>query len=328
MLSNNDIKDIMNYSIFDIESQINSLTKNLNDEEIMDIYNGKSNINYQISIDLLMQNIMNQKIICKGFFRLQEEKRSQFTRAFEDTALVLEYLKETESYLTRIKKEIINDEKKDTVLFILEKLVKYYLSILKEIYVMSINDCFLGATGRYRIFLEIYCVFKYFNKYPDAIARFIDHFLIKEYLMKKRSNSIITMDDTKTFQLLKKRYKNEYITFKQNYGWACQRLEHPNSIKEIIKFALNDEEFGYINTEYNIVSEYSHASLNMAMKKNININAVYNFLGKSGDLSITVMRIYIGWIIEIVKTKDKRLLSLSNFLERLAKYLYMDYYSK
>jgi len=318
----------MNFSIFDIEGQVNSLTKDLNDEEIMNIYKGKLNLNYQITIDLLMQNIMNQKIVCKEFFRLQEDKRSQFNRAFTDAALILEYLKESENYVAKIKKEIINDEEKDGVLFVLEKLVKYFLSVFKEIYVMSINDCFLGATGRYRIFLEIYCIFQYFNKYPNTIVRFVDHYLIKEYLTKKHSNSNITIEDTKNFYSLKRKYKDEYMSFKQNYGWACQKLENPNSIKEIIKFALNDAEFFYVNTEYNIVSEYSHASLNMAMMKNININAVYNFLGKSGALSIAIMRFYIGWIIEITKNNDKRLLALSDFLGKLSNYLYNDYNTK
>jgi hypothetical protein len=191
---------------------------------------------------------------------------------------------------------------------------------------MSINDCFFGATGRYRIFLEIYCIFKYFNKYSNAINRFVDHFQIRDYLMKKRFNSNdITSQETKIFHTLRKKYKDEYASFKQNYGWACQKLEQPNSIKEIIKLALNDNEFFHVNMEYNLVSEYSHASLNIAMLKNININAVYNFMGKSGDLSITIMRIYIGWIIEITKIKDKRLLALSDLLGKLKNHLYKDY---
>ena len=317
----------MNYSIFDIESQINSLTKNLNDEEFLDIYNGKSNKNYQISINLLIKNIMSQKIVCKELFKLQEEKRSQFTRAFADAALILEYLKEIDNYLSKIKKVIINEKEKDNVLFILEKLVKYHLSVFKEIYVMSINDCFIGATGRYRIFLEIYSIIKYFNKYPNAITRFVHHYLIKEYLITKRSNSAVITEERETYFLLKNKYKNEYSFFKQNYGWACHKLEHPNSIKEIMKYAHSADEFEYINKEYNNVSESSHASLYIAMKKYIDISSVYNFLGKAGTLSITVMRIYIGWIIAITKINDKRLLSLSHILGQLIESLYKDYHS-
>jgi hypothetical protein len=319
----------MNFSIFDIDNQINNLTSDHSGEEILNIFKGKTNIKYMLSIDLLMHDILNKKTVCKELFKLQEEKRSQFARAFADAALLLEYLMETENYLGKIKSEIVNTEEKDITLFVLEKMIKYFLMAFKEIYVMSINDCFLGATGRYRIFLEIYCIFKYFNKYPKAIGRFADHFLLKDYLMKKhfKQNSI-TPEDIKTFDILRKKYKDEYSTFRQNYGWTCQKLRQPNSIKELIKLAVNDNEFSYMSTEYNIVSEYSHASLSIAMMKYIDINSVYNFLGKSGDFSITVMRIYIGWIIEITKIEDKRLLALSDFLGHLKKYLYDDYNGK
>jgi hypothetical protein len=318
----------MNYSIFEIESQINNITKNHNEAEILDIYNGKPSVQYLISADLLMQEIISKKNICKELFKLQEEKRSQFTRAFADAALILEYLTETESYLKQIRSEIIDNEEKDNTLFILDKLVVYFLTVFKEIYVLSLNDCFLGATGRYRIFLEIYCIFKYFAKYPNAISRFVDHFLIKDHLQKKRfTPNSITPEDIKAFDILRNRYKDEYKrSFKKNYGWASQKLKRPDSIKEIMELALNEQELTYVNTEYNLVSEYSHASLNMAMRKNIDIDQVYNFLGKSGELSIVIMRIYIGWIINITKIQDKRLLALSDLLGRLINNLYNDYH--
>jgi uncharacterized protein YozE (UPF0346 family) len=319
----------MNFAVFDIEIQINRLINNRTDEEIIDICNDKSNINYLLSVDLSMHDILNKKIVCRELLKLQEDKRYQFNRAFSDAALMLEYLNEAENYLEKIKNQIINKDDKGITLFVLEKLTKHYLSVFKEIYVLSINDCFLGAAGRYRIFLEIYCIFKYFSRYPDVINRFVDHFLIKNYLEKKHHvPNDITPEETDVYNTLRKRYEDEYKTFKQNYGWVFQKLRQPNSIKEVLKLTFNDMEFNYLSTEYNIISEYSHASLNTAMKKSVDINAVFNFLGKSGDFSVAIMRIYIGWIINITGVKDKRLLVLSDFLGRLAKYLYNDYNPK
>jgi hypothetical protein len=310
----------MNYSLFEIEDQIEKLTDNLTDEEMMGIFTGKPNFNYLIEIDLLMQNVLNKKLHCKNLFKMQEEKYSQSTIAFADTAFLLEYLTETENYLSKIKTKIVDNENDKHYLFVLEKLVNYFLSVFKEIYVMLSNNCFLGATGRYRIFLEIYCIFKYFNKYPDSISRYVDHFVIKDYLMRKKFYpGAIRPKDKENYQIVHKRHKSEYSTFKQNYGWACQKLKNPQSIKEIIRLALDDIEYSFITSEYNLVSEFSHASLNIAMLQHINKSELLKILIKSCDLGITIMRIYIGWIIQISEKEDKRLLALSDFLGRLAK---------
>jgi hypothetical protein len=61
------------------------------------------------------------------------------------------------------------------------------------------------------------------------------------------------------------------------------------------------------------------------MDKKLNVLGVYNFLGKSGDLSIAIIRTYISWVLNISGKADKRLILLSDFLGRLTKYLYDDY---
>ena len=241
--------------------------------------------------------------------------------------MVLQYLKETELYLKNVTEEILNGNNENYgLLLIFQKLINYQINIFKEIYILSVNDCFLGAIGRYRLFLEIYCILKYFIKYPDAILRFIDHYLLRNYLFDKKINPhLITVENTKFHNELKKKYKNEYKIFIKNYGWACHKLNEPNSIKELFKLTFEINEIDFINIEYNNVSEYSHASLSIAMKNKININAFYNFLGKSGSLSFVMMRIYINWIIYILKTNDKRLMAIIEILDNLEKTIYNDY---
>ena len=317
----------MNYTILDINKYINKIVNKYSSEEIHQILGGKTNENFSSHINPIMNEIIDKKKLCKDLIKQQEDKQIKLSELFAETALVIQFLKEAQSYLIKIKNEIIDKENTiASILLTLGNMTEYNLNVLKEIYVMSMNNCFLGAMGRYRVFLETYCIFLYFIKYPDAIVRFMDHFTLRDYKSKRRAK--LEIDDTKKYNELRKKYGPEYTNFCKNYGWACHTLNNPNSIKELFKYAFDDNDYHFINTEYNKVSDYSHASLNIAMKKKLSIDEVPDFLVRSGELSITSMQFYILWIMDISDKNDKRLCLLIEMLQNLKNTIYEKYHGK
>ncbi|GHV92371.1 hypothetical protein AGMMS50268_28740 [Spirochaetia bacterium] len=199
------------------------------------------------------------------------------------------------------------------------KLFSYYLSIYKEIYILASHKAYKGAAARYRILIEIYCIYKYFTNFPESIPRFADHYFLKDYLNKKKYNlKLITSDDISMYNLVRERYSTEYKTYKLNYGWIIHKVVNYNSIKELMKYALKDD-LGFVKKEYDLYSEYSHASLFVAMQsKDLNILAVLQFLCKSGGLSIYMARYYINFLIKISGENGHDLYYLFHFLELLS----------
>lgn len=316
----------MNFTILNINNYIEKIAGKYSADEILEILKGKQSEEFSSLINTIIKEITDKEKTCRDIIKQQEDKQTRLLEIFAETALGIQFLKETQAYVTKIKSEIIekgND--KDSILITLGNMAEYNLGVLKEIYVMSVNNCFLGAMGRYRVFLETYCIFLYFVKYPDAIVRFMDHYALREYQGKRRSK--METDDNKKFSELRNKYKNEYDVFCKNYGWACHTLSNPNSIKELFRYAFDDSDYYFIKNEYNKASEYSHASLNIAMKKKLTMNEVADFLVRSGELSITLMQFYILWIVDISKENDNRLHILVVILQKLKDTVFEKYHN-
>lgn len=328
----------MNYNIFEIEKSLNNLKndsirknpfENLGPENIFSFFEFDKNIEKEV-----------KKIISKGLqcFNLietiQNNENEKIKTELEIAAFAIEYSQEVKKILEKYMDVIIGptenmklncimifrcfEKSKHSMFLELKKLLDYFLEVNKEIFSLVKTSSFYGVFARYRVQIEIFCVFLFFTKYPEYINRFSDHQILKKYFIEKK-HGILSQETIEGYnEIIKKYDKKDLKRSKLNYWWAGDKIKDHQSIKEIISLSLEKEELinDYVS-EYNLLSEYSHVSSYVINLDKINKNHIKKFLFQSIDMNFFIMQLYTGWLLDKTQYQDSIISYIINIYKKL-----------
>jgi len=316
----------MNYNVFDIEIRLNNIEKQLKGTNfIQDTYNDINklhNSEYRIILENEVKDIHKKVSLCKDIFKVQNVINPRFQMDLDATVLILQLLTEIEKYITKNVPEIITNKfaelaKKEqyyefqymnnNIVFIsiIRSMVVYFFNIHKEIFYLSNQSLHIGVFARFRVLIEIYSIIKFFIEHQECVIRFFDHQIIRNHIINKKWNQI--NDNIELYNFVKNKYKNEFNTFKMNYGWAGKYITRHNSIKEIMDIAFKDKyEKEHFKKEYDLLSEYSHvSSYTINTIGNISKGNLSLILARSNELSIYLTEVYLKIILTNTKYKEE-----------------------
>jgi hypothetical protein len=320
----------MTFDIFDIENILISLDAKLfGTDFIQDVYNSTDNLinsKYRDFLEKIIDESLNKTWECQNML-LQDTKLPLNTiqEDYNISIFISQFLSEIQNYINKYLNDIIKDNKKFTftynlkVFSTLEKLLVYFLYIQREIIVLVNEKLNVGIYSRYRVLIELYSIFLFFIKHQECIIRFNDHQFLRTYLLNKKWDIPNSDADNIKYHNIEKIYKDEFFTFKQNYGWAGKYIKYHNSAKEIIDIAFDDiNERKYFRKEYDYLSEYSHVSSYVTNNiDRFNINQVRRTLIKSDELGVYFVQVFLKFILHNTTYKDKPIAYLMPLLNIL-----------
>jgi hypothetical protein len=330
----------MNYSIFNIEERLVQLLNNSVVEYNLKSIGKKKGLSifeFDKNIEKEVEYIISKSSQCyKLIENIQNNANEKIKKELEITALSIEYSQEIKKIIEKYTNDIIGpvedidigditifrgfEKLKHSMFIELKKLLDYFLEVNKEIYNLVKTSSYYGVFARYRVQIEIYCIFLFFTKYPEYINRFSDHQVIKKYFIEKKNKILTEQTVGKYNEILNKYNKNELRNCKLNYWWAGDKIKNHKSIKEIISIALDNEDtIKYFSEEYNLLSEYSHVSSYVINLDKINLNYIGKLLFRSVDMNFYIMQLYTGWLLDKTQYQDSTISYIINIYKKLRK---------
>jgi hypothetical protein len=320
----------MTFDIFNIEKILISLDAKLfGTNFIQNVYNSTDNLinsKYRKLLEQVIDESLDKTQECQNML-LQDIKLPLNTiqEDYNTSIFISQFLSEIQNYINKYLLDIINNNKifnfdyNLKVFSTLEKLLVYFLYIQREIVVLINEKLNVGIYSRYRVLIELYSIFLFFTKHQECIMRFNDHQFLRTYLLNKKWDIPNSESDEAKYHNVKRIYKNDFSTFKQNYGWAGKYIKNHNSAKEIIDIAFDDiNEREYYHKEYEYLSEYSHVSSYVTNNiDKFNINQVRRTLIRSDELGIYFIQVFLKIILHNTNYKDKPIAYLMPLLNLL-----------
>jgi hypothetical protein len=140
--------------------------------------------------------------------------------------------------------------------------------------------------------------------------------------MEKKYSQQVSEETLKFYEQISKKYnKDDLRNSKLNYWWAGDLIKKHNSIKEIMKLALDSEnETKYLIDDYNLYSEFSHvSSYVVGLGNHIDEYFIKALLMRSIDMNFYIMQLYIGWLLDKTPYQESQISYIKNVYKKLRK---------